>query len=100
MESANGPASSQRNSADFGVLGFPSFRAYVNASFGRPTVPRGGKKKGEIPLSTRLPREIIECLSRRGGIPFEFPFAGISFRRFTTRIVPCFGIEMILRFLD
>lgn len=99
MESANGP-SSQRNSADFGVLGFPSFRAYVNASFGRPTFPRGGEKKGEIPLSTRLPREIIECLSRRGGIPFEFPFAGISFRRFTTRIVPCFGIEMILRFLD
>lgn len=99
MESANGP-SSQRNSADFGVLGFPSFRAYVNASFGRPTFPRGGEKKGEIPLSTRLPREIIECLSRRGGISFEFPFAGISFRRFTTRIVPCFGIEMILRFLD
>lgn len=36
MESANRP-SSQRNSADFGVLGFPSFppscsRAYVNAS--------------------------------------------------------------------
>lgn len=80
MESANGPASSQRNSADFGVLGFPSFRAYVNASFGRPTFPRGGEKKGEIPLSTRLPREIIECLSRRGGISFEFPFAGISFR--------------------
>lgn len=97
MESANGP-SSQRNSADFGVLGFPSFRAYVNASFGRPTFPRGGKKKEKFP--SRLPREIIECLSRRGGIPFEFPFAGISFRRFTTRIVPCFGIEMILRFLD
>lgn len=78
-------------------------RAYVNASESFYLFLRGKKWiGGEIPPS--FPREIIECpLSRRGRTedsfwisicPYQLPPV-IRTNRFTTRIVRCFGIEMI-----
>lgn len=101
MESVNSP---QRNSADFGVLGFPSFPPRVRERF-RVLLPFPPWKKMNWRRNSPLfPREIIECpLSRRGRTedsfwisicPYQLPPV-IRTNRFTTRIVRCFGIEMI-----